>query len=318
MQPPAGSVDWGIRAIKADTSRLTGAGITVAVLDTGIDRSHSAFAGVTIIEKDFTGTGDGDTHGHGTHCAGTILGRDVDGVHIGVARGVDKLLVGKVLGPGGGDSVSIIQAMYWAVENGAKIISMSLGIDFPGIQERLESRFGFPKKLATSRALEGYRRNVQLFQTVAASIRAMGGFGRPCVIIAAAGNESQRDVNPNFKIAVPPPAVSEGFISVSALGESPDGWIIARFSNTGANLCGPGVDITSAKAGGGFIKMSGTSMATPHVAGVAALHAQRLASEGALTTEMLFGRITRFVTQQGLKPGFDPLDVGLGIIEAPQ
>ena len=82
----------------ADTSSCTGNGIVVAVLDTGIDASHPAFAGVEVIQKDFTGEGDGDQHGHGTHCAGTIFGRNVNGTRIGVAMGVKKALIGKVLG----------------------------------------------------------------------------------------------------------------------------------------------------------------------------------------------------------------------------
>jgi subtilisin family serine protease len=316
---PQEPFDWGIQAIKADTSKLTGDGITVAVLDTGIDKTHPAFAvpDLKIVESDFTGTGNGDTQGHGTHCAGTILGRDVNGYRIGVARGVKTLLVGKVLGPAGGDSVSIAKAINWAMENGAHVISMSLGIDFPGIQQRMEDA-GLPPKLATSRALDAYRRNVLLFTTVAASIRARGDFGRPCVLIAAAGNESERQLNPEFKIGVSPPAVSDGFVSVAALGQSPAGWEVAPFSNTGATLSGPGVGITSAKAGGGLVKMSGTSMATPHVAGVAALHADDLARKGMLTSVNLSARITSLVTLDGLKNGFFPLDIGLGMVQAPQ
>ena len=95
----------GHRRGRRDRSTWTGEGVTVAVLDTGIDSKHPAFAGVDIVEKDFTGTGNGDRQGHGTHCAGTIFGRDVDGKRIGVARGVKRALIGKVLGDeGGGDS----------------------------------------------------------------------------------------------------------------------------------------------------------------------------------------------------------------------
>jgi subtilisin family serine protease len=99
---------WGIAAVKADTSNFTGDGVVVAVLDTGIDQSHPAFAGVTIVEQDFSGSGNGDRQGHGTHCAGTIFGRDVTGTRIGIARGVKKALIGKVLGDDGGGSSDMI------------------------------------------------------------------------------------------------------------------------------------------------------------------------------------------------------------------
>jgi subtilisin family serine protease len=67
-QPVSSDSSWGITAIGADKSPFNGEGIVVAVPDTGIDRSHRAFSGVDIVERDFTGTGNGDRHGHGTHC----------------------------------------------------------------------------------------------------------------------------------------------------------------------------------------------------------------------------------------------------------
>ncbi|RYD68504.1 MAG: peptidase S8, partial [Verrucomicrobiaceae bacterium] len=178
--PAAGSVPWGIQAVKADSSSYTGAGITVAVLDTGIDASHPAFAGMNIVEKDFTCTGNGDWHGHGTHCAGTIFGKDVDGARIGVARGVTKGLIGKVLAPGQGDSLFIASAIQWAVENGANVISMSLGIDFPGAVKHWESQ-GMPTEMAVSKALQAYRLNVALFEALAGSVAARSEFGQPCL-----------------------------------------------------------------------------------------------------------------------------------------
>ena len=93
---------WGINAISAPDSPFTGEGITVAVLDTGIDPNHPAFTGIDLIQKNFTTEGDDDRNGHGTHCAGTIFGQDVDGQRIGVARNIRRALIGKVLGQGGG------------------------------------------------------------------------------------------------------------------------------------------------------------------------------------------------------------------------
>jgi subtilisin family serine protease len=306
-----------VKAVGADTSPHTGNGIVVAVLDTGIDKNHPAFSGAQIIEKDFSGEGNGDQHGHGTHCAGTIFGRTTGGKRIGVAPGVPKALIGKVLGNQGGSSEAIVSAIQWAVENGAIVISMSLGIDFPGLVKQLQDQ-GFPPELATSRALEGYRANVQLFERVASLLRAQGAFGQASVIIAAAGNESQRNVNPEFEIAVSPPAVAEGIISVAALGQGPQGLNVAYFSNTGANVSGPGVNILSAKPGGGFQTMSGTSMATPHVAGVAALWAEQIKSVGFLSSLSLTSRLVGNATLQGLQSGLDPFDIGIGLVRAPQ
>jgi len=149
--PAAQEITWGVRAVGADTSPFSGNGVIVAVLDTGIDAAHSAFAGLEIIQKDFTGEGDGDKHGHGTHCAGTIFGRATDNTRIGVAPGVKRALIGKVLGTEGGSSDRIASAVNWSVENGANVISMSLGIDFPGYEARLQQQ-GLPPELATSRA----------------------------------------------------------------------------------------------------------------------------------------------------------------------
>jgi subtilisin family serine protease len=313
----AATTAWGVTAVGADTSPFSGAGVVVAVLDTGIDAAHPAFAGMEIVEKDFTTEGNGDLHGHGTHCAGTIFGRPTDDTRIGVAPGVAKALIGKVLGAGGGTSDRIVSAIQWAVDNGAHVISMSLGIDFPGLVESLVAQ-GFPPALATSRALEAYRANVQLFERLASLVRAQGSFGQTTVIVAAAGNESRRDQDPHFTIAVSPPAVSEGIISVAALQQGASGLRVASFSNIGASVSGPGVAITSASPGGGLVAMSGTSMATPHVAGVAALWAEKLSAAGSLTALQLMSRLIASGVTDGLQQGFDPFDVGSGMVRAPQ
>jgi subtilisin family serine protease len=315
--PAAPGPTWGVRAVGADTSPFTGEGIVVAVLDTGIDPAHPAFAGVQLVRRNFTGESDDDEHGHGTHCAGTIFGRDVDGTRIGVARGVTKAVIGKVLGAGGGSSDQIMQAIQWAIGEGAHVVSMSLGIDFPGFVKQLENS-GLPTELATSIALEGYRANVTLFERLTALINAQNAFMQATVLVAAAGNESRREVNPDFEIAVSPPAVAEGIISVAALEDLPQGMHVASFSDVGARVSGPGVGVMSARPGGGLVGMSGTSMATPHVAGVAALWAQKLVIGNQLNARVLSDRVVGQATMDGLAPGFDPGDVGAGIARAPQ
>ena len=309
---------WGIKAVGADTSPFDGDGVIVAVLDTGIDPNHPAFAGVELVRRNFTDGPDDDVQGHGTHCAGTIFGRDVNGTRIGVARGVKKALIGKVLGPGGGSSDVLADAIQWALENGAHVISMSLGIDFPGAVKRLENN-GFPTQLATSVALEGYRQNILLFDSLAELAVRRSPF-KPCMIVAAAGNESQRDVNPQFEIAVSPPAVAQGMVSVAALGDGNGGFSIASFSNTGARLSGPGVGVLSAAVGGGLTAKSGTSMATPHVAGVAALWAEKMLKMNPpqFRHPQFQDRLVGSCTQDSIAAGFDPGDIGNGMVRAPQ
>lgn len=307
---------WGVNAVGADASTLTGEGVVVAVLDTGIDAKHAAFKGLRLTRKNFTSEGMDDRDGHGTHCAGTIFGRDVADVRIGVARGVKRALIGKVLGTGGGGSDQIAQAIQWATDEGAHIIAMSLGFDFPGyVKEQQEA--GLPVALATARALEDYRSNLLLFQTLAAYLTQRSTLTEPVMLVAAAGNESMRDSDADFEIGVSPPAVAPGIVSVGALGASPKGFVVAGFSNSGPMVCGPGVDVASARLGGGLALMSGTSQATPHVAGVAALWAQKLLAERAWTSALWQQRLLGLASTAGLAKGTDPSDVGAGMVLAP-
>lgn len=313
-----GGLAWGIAAVGADASGRTGAGVVVAVLDTGIDATHPAFAGVNIVEQDFSGDGDGDRKGHGTHCAGTVFGRDVDGTRIGVARGVTEVRIGKVLGADGrGGSDMLFRGMQWAVGQGAHVISMSLGFDFPGMVKRL-SDDDWPVDLATSRALEAYRANLRMFDALMQLIARQEAFGDGTVVVAASGNESRRAQNPDHEIGVSLPAAAEGVLSTGALGRSSGGLVVAPFSNTFPQIAGPGVGVLSAKVGGGLVSMNGTSMATPHAAGVAALWWEELrngpvpASATTVTAHMLSRADT-----SGLDAAVDPADRGVGLVRSP-
>ncbi|MEO1528289.1 MAG: S8 family serine peptidase [Planctomycetota bacterium] len=313
--PSAGST-WGVEAVGAPTSQFDGSGVVVAVLDTGINPKHVAFQGVALERRNFTQGGDDDENGHGTHCAGTIFGRDVNGLRIGVARGVTRALIGKVLGPGGGSSADLASAINWAYEEGANVISMSLGIDFPGFVRFLTDVQGLEIEPATSIALEQYRANVNLFSSLSDLLARSDAFSQATIVVAASGNESNR---PQFEIAVAPPAAGDGLISVGALQQSAAGNLsVARFSNTECNLSGPGVSVTSAWIGGNDVlrTISGTSMATPHVAGCAALWAQQqLALVGRLTSENLAAKTlasARFISGGSFE------DIGNGIVQAPQ
>lgn len=317
---PAGSANaaWGIAAVKADTSPFAGEGVVVAVLDTGIDNTHQAFEGVNIVEKDFSGSGDGDRVGHGTHCAGTIFGRDVNGTRIGIAREVKKALIGKVLNNnGGGSSEMVFRGIQWALDEGAHVISMSLGFDFPGSVKRLENA-GLPTEAAVSNALEAYRSNLRFFDALMQMVRAQAAFRDTAIVVAAAGNESNR---PAYTVAASLPAAAEGVMSVAALGRGAGGrFEIATFSNTRPQLAAPGVDILSAKIGGGLRTMSGTSMACPHVAGVAALWWESLKKSGQVkpaASLVASNLVTRARTDVWV-PTITPDDCGTGIVTAPQ
>jgi subtilisin family serine protease len=310
---------WGVQAVGAAASPFTGAGVTVAVLDTGIDPAQrtGTFAGLQIVDKNFTDDPGEDLDGHGTHCAGTIFGRTTEGCRIGVAPGVGRALIGKVIGHGGGSTDAIFKAILWAYQNGAHVISMSLGMDFPGYQEQLSAFL--PKQLATSMALAGYRANIRLFDRLSQVTNGYDGLVQGTIVVAAAGNESQRDVDPRYRITVAPPAAAELFLSVAALQKMPEGqqatYAVAAFSNTGARLAAPGVDIVSARLGGGLASMSGTSMATPHVAGVAALWAEKLMKQG---IPFRATRVISEIERSALRlPYLDPDDVGLGLVQAP-
>jgi subtilisin family serine protease len=315
--PPAPPTEtWGIKAVRAPESRFDGTGITVAVLDTGIDPNHPAFSTTKLVQQNFTTEEPNDLHGHGTHCAGTIFGQDVNGTRIGIARNIERALIGKVLGEGGGTSATLAKAIQWALHEGAHVISMSLGIDFPGYVEYLVKQERMNVNPATSMALEEYRANVNLFTELARFVEAYSTFGQGAIIVAASGNESMR---PKYEIAVAPPAAGTGIIAVGAVGASDKGFIVAGFSNNQADIAAPGVDILSAEAGtSGLVSMDGTSMATPHAAGIAALWAQRqLEMTGRVENQSLMAQLVASGTYASLAPDSEEDDVGTGIVQAP-
>jgi subtilisin family serine protease len=121
---------WGLQAARVLESELTGAGIKVAVLDTGFDETHQDFIGRAVTKKLFaTNNSEDDVHGHGTHCIGTACGprSPTTGPRYGIAYEAE-IYAGKVLGDDGfGTDRSIIAGMEWALDEGCQVISMSLG-----------------------------------------------------------------------------------------------------------------------------------------------------------------------------------------------
>lgn len=309
---------WNIETVCPERSSYTGKGIICAVLDTGIDKSSEAFKGITLIEKDFTTEGNGDVIGHGTHCAGIFFGRTILGQRIGIADGVEKALIGKVISKENNDISSILNGIDWSVKNGANVISMSLGIDYPGHVEKLTHEYNMPVQLATSRALYDYRNTIKLFETYFSYLDAQTKRGslQNIVMVAAAGNESRRDLDPNFVINLSPPAVIDGIISVSALKKKGQKLSTAYFSNIGATISAPGVDIASADINGLTVSMSGTSMAAPHVAGCAALWAEKLLEINSFNRQNLYAHLLTSAKKENISD-WREVDHGVGLVQTP-
>lgn len=195
---------------------------------------------------------------------------------------------------------------------------MSLGISFPHIVLDLRLR-GLPELAAISQGLELYRANVRMFDALVELMEARSKLQTPCVLVAAAGNESNigakaRPSEPPYRIFTAPPAAADGAISVGALSEALE---VAPFSNTRPSVVAPGVGVVSAWPGGGLRSLQGTSMAAPHAAGVAALYAEALQRSDAFSWSTFSAKIIASATHEPLAPGFNPLDVGAGLVQAP-
>ncbi|MEO3795833.1 S8 family serine peptidase [Nonomuraea sp. B10E15] len=233
-----------------------GSGVKVAVLDTGVDAEHPDLAGRITGSRSFIpGQEVRDGHGHGTHVASTIAGSGAaaGGKFKGVAPGAE-LIVGKVLSnEGSGTDSQIIEGMEWAAASGAKVISMSLGGD----------------------ATDGTDPMSQAVDALTASTGAL--------FVIAAGNAGASGAE-----TVATPGTADAALTVAAVDKS-DEW--ATFSSQGPRIGGglkpdiaaPGVAIAAARAAGTvmgspldehYTAANGTSMATPHVAGAAAIVAQ--------------------------------------------
>jgi subtilisin len=231
---------WGVKRIGAGTvhdSGNKGAGVKVAVIDSGIDYNHldlgANFAGGYNFVSGSTNPM--DDNGHGTHIAGTIAALDNNVGVVGVAPEA-RLYALKVLNSSGSGSWSdVIAALQWAVDNGIQVTNNSYGSgQNPG---------GIVQAAFDNSAARGI------------------------LHIAAAGNSG----NPKGKgnnVGYP-----AAYASVVAVGATDKNDTRASFSSTGdpVELVAPGVTINSTKLGGGYIEYSGTSMASPHVAGSAAL-----------------------------------------------
>ncbi len=247
-----------IGAPQAWAAGYDGTGVKVAVLDTGFDATHPDLAGKVEKTANFSSSADlVDRVGHGTHVASTITGSGAadGGKRKGAAPGA-KLYIGKVLGDDGSATASqVLQGMEWAATSGAKVVSMSLGGGATDGTDDLS--VGLNELSARTGAL----------------------------FVVAAGNDGENGAG-----TVGSPGTADAALTVGAVDRQDQ---LAPFSSTGPRLgddavkpdiTAPGVGIVAARAAGTamgtvmdqyYTAASGTSMATPHVAGAAAILAQR-------------------------------------------
>ncbi|MGD9647437.1 MAG: S8 family peptidase [Pirellulales bacterium] len=277
----AETIDWGLKllGVPDQWKRTKGAGVRVAVLDTGADMFHAErgdLAAAIVATADFTNSRFGwhDRNGHGTHCAGVIGARHDDRGVVGIAPEC-TLVIGKVLGDdGAGSSIGIAQGIDWAVTFRPQVISMSLGSPQPDA-----------------------RIHAAIRRAVAAGV----------YVICAAGNDG-----PGPRDTVGWPARYDEPVAVGAVDQL---GAVASFSSRGpaVDICAPGVDVLSTYLMGQYAKLSGTSMATPHVAGIVALMvAHRLATGEALPAPTELTQLLK-ETATGWQPG-QGAGSGAGII----
>lgn len=236
---------WGLKELKIDSLHemgLTGQGVIVGHLDTGVDAAHPALAGVVGSFAEFDALGNQvpsakpkDSESHGTHTAGTIAGQRIKGVQFGVAPGA-KLASAMVI-EGGNVIARILGGMNWMVGEKARILSMSLGLIGTGTE----------------------------LLVITQILRARG-----ILPVFAVGNEgpwSSRYPG-NYPEAL---SVGASDLTGGVADFSSSQTFLRKKDPIAPDLVAPGVDVISCVPGGTYAEMSGSSMATPHIAGLAAL-----------------------------------------------
>jgi len=264
--PQPFAAQWARAAIRLDEAHRisTGAGVRVAVLDTGVDRQHPALAGRLLPGFDFVDSDSDPTevgsvanryYGHGTHVAGLVALVAPDA----------RIMPLRILDANGvGNAWVLAEAMLYAVDpdgnpdtdDGAHVINLSLS------SLTKTDLFATVAKLVSCKAGSGGGKSSSVAASLGDKARCTGFGG--AVVVAAAGNHASESQE------YPAAESSTAMLSVAASDSS--GWL-AGFSNRGGwiELAAPGQDINSTVPGGGYATWSGTSMAAPLASGAAAL-----------------------------------------------
>jgi type VII secretion-associated serine protease mycosin len=246
---PLRSDQWSLDnlSIESAWTRSRGAQVDIAVIDTGVAATHPdlrgkvcsgvAYLGGTGVAQ--TGKGATDPHGHGTHVAGIAAASSDDGVGIAGVAPQARIIPVRVMGSGGsGHTSDVARGITWAVDHGAEVINLSLGGPATHVMR------------------------------IAVDYAVSNGV----VVVAAAGNDGDTDRNKDLIPDNTPsyPAAFDGSIAVASYDSN---GTVSSFSTRGdyVDVAAPGSWILSTLNSGGWGPMSGTSMATPHVAGIAAL-----------------------------------------------
>lgn len=278
---------WGIEQTAVHRSKYTGKGVRIAILDTGIDKTHPDFSKANIRTTSFIdGVEPHDGNGHGTHCSGIIIGpkKTAFSKRYGVAPDAE-LFAGKVLSDSGSaHSRYVLEGMEWALAHKCRVISISLG-------NRMRKGMSF--SLTFEKAAQAAIKNGAL-------------------MIASAGNDSFRHLQ--RLLPVSEPANCPSIMAIGAINRMQE---MYTRSNAGINpnggnieLVAPGVSICSSYSSEKlYAKLSGTSMAASFVAGITAQYIEAFPQKTPL-------EIRALLCANALQLKQSKRDVGAGLVQA--
>ncbi len=281
LTPATLADNWWIEGYGFDQTKLDGTGVTIAVIDTGIDSSHPDLAGTVIDGVDFSSvgvpkgtSGVGSSAFHGTMVASLIAGQGSgeSGV-IGVAPGAKLLSISIGLGvPGSDTDAQIAHAVKWAVDNEADIINLSLTRNSQTWPKSWDEAFSY-------------------------------AFENDVIVVAAAGNRTDKSSRPSAPATIP------GVVSVGGVTKAKEP-AEASTAGLGVAISAPAEDLLGSYPGEGYRVWDGSSAAAPIVSGLLALMSQ---ADPNATANDLIERLISSATDLG-EPGFDA-NYGHGLID---